>query len=161
MQEAEENRARTRAARRTPANDFIAAHISGPRATHWQPETSWAQILGRTAFVSDAKRLTQSASNIRTRNVRAFRVCWLMSTFRNPPSIPPRDDLDIPLNERKSIETLLPSDCRWPIGDPLNGDFHFCGKGRDEGDPYCEFHMRRAFQSSRPRMPRYVPRAIG
>jgi GcrA cell cycle regulator len=84
-----------------------------------------------------------------------------MSTVKKLPSQPSGDDLDIPVNERKSIESLLPSDCRWPIGDPLHGDFHFCGKGRGDGDPYCAFHMRRAFQASRPRTPRYVPRAIG
>ena len=27
-----------------------------------------------------------------------------------------------------TVFTLLPGDCRWPIGDPRNRDFHFCGK---------------------------------
>jgi GcrA cell cycle regulator len=61
------------------------------------------------------------------------------------------DDLTIPLNERKTVETLLTDDCRWPFGDPMKPEFHFCGKRKVDGSPYCEFHMRRAFQTGRPR----------
>ena len=52
----------------------------------------------------------------------------------------------IPLNERKTIQTLTECHCRWPIGDPQMADFHFCGKTKVAGLPYCEFHARRAFQ---------------
>ena len=52
----------------------------------------------------------------------------------------------IPLAERKTIQTLLECSCRWPIGDPQMSDFHFCGKDKVPGLPYCEFHARRAFQ---------------
>ena len=48
--------------------------------------------------------------------------------------------------ERRSIETLAECDCRWPIGDPQEAEFHFCGKKKVAGLPYCEFHARRAFQ---------------
>lgn len=55
-------------------------------------------------------------------------------------------ELDIPLKERKTIQTLAECNCRWPIGDPQQADFHFCGKDKLPGLPYCEFHARRAFQ---------------
>ena len=58
--------------------------------------------------------------------------------------------------------TLLPSDCRWPIGDPQHRDFHFCGKEKVTGRPYCEFHMRLGFQLTRPfRGGLYRSRVIG
>jgi GcrA cell cycle regulator len=69
------------------------------------------------------------------------------------------DDLNIPLGERKTVETLLADDCRWPFGDPLDGDFHFCGKRKVDGSPYCEFHVRRAFQAAKPRTAFYRPHA--
>ena len=50
------------------------------------------------------------------------------------------------MNERKYIQTLTESCCRWPIGDPQQPDFHFCGKNKIPGLPYCEVHARRAFQ---------------
>ena len=65
--------------------------------------------------------------------------------------VPPVEELVIPLAERKTIQTLTENHCRWPIGDPQTSDFHFCGKGKVPGLPYCEFHARRAFQPPQPR----------
>lgn len=59
--------------------------------------------------------------------------------------IPPRtDDLNIPPAERKTMASLETDDCRWPFGDPVRPDFHFCGKSKVGDGPYCAFHMRRA-----------------
>ena len=55
------------------------------------------------------------------------------------------------MNERKYIQTLTEVCCRWPIGDPQQADFHFCGKKKVAGLPYCEVHARRAFQPPQPR----------
>jgi hypothetical protein len=57
-------------------------------------------------------------------------------------------------DDRKTVETLLPGDCRWPIGDPQHHDFHFCGEQKAEGDPYCAVHMRLGFQVKRPHVPK-------
>lgn len=62
------------------------------------------------------------------------------------PFVPAIEELVIPMAERKSIQTLAECHCRWPIGDPQMADFHFCGKTKVTGLPYCEFHARRAFQ---------------
>lgn len=69
----------------------------------------------------------------------------------NEPYVPPVEELVIPLAERKSIQTLGECSCRWPIGDPQLADFHFCGKTKVPGLPYCEVHARRAFQPATPR----------
>jgi GcrA cell cycle regulator len=67
------------------------------------------------------------------------------------PYTSPVEELVIPMAERKSIQTLGDCNCRWPIGDPQLADFHFCGKDKVMGLPYCEFHARRAFQPAQPR----------
>ena len=36
--------------------------------------------------------------------------------------------------------------CRWPIGDPGEPDFHFCGRKKFGSLPYCEHHVRMAYQ---------------
>lgn len=69
----------------------------------------------------------------------------------NEPYTPPAEDVEIPLKERKYIQTLTEACCRWPIGDPQQADFHFCGKKKVAGLPYCEAHARRAFQPPQPR----------
>ncbi|GBF26158.1 hypothetical protein MnTg02_01195 [bacterium MnTg02] len=63
----------------------------------------------------------------------------------------PIEELVIPLEERASIATLTESMCRWPIGDPMEDDFHFCGRKKIPGIPYCEFHARVAFQPAQSR----------
>lgn len=62
------------------------------------------------------------------------------------PYTPTFEEIVIPVAERKTIQTLVECSCRWPIGDPQQADFHFCGKNKVPGLPYCEFHARRAFQ---------------
>jgi GcrA cell cycle regulator len=73
-----------------------------------------------------------------------------------PPSIVAGNHT-IPPTERKTVETLRPNDCRWPFGDPLVGVFYFCGKRKKDGSPYCEHHIRQAFQTARPRTAAYRP----
>lgn len=54
-------------------------------------------------------------------------------------------ELFIPPEERISLLQLTEKTCKWPIGDPMNSEFHFCGRDSEEGKPYCEFHSRRAY----------------
>ena len=61
------------------------------------------------------------------------------------------EELVVPLNERRYIETLTESSCRWPIGDPQHKDFHFCNCDHMPGSPYCEFHSSIAFQPAQAR----------
>jgi GcrA cell cycle regulator len=39
--------------------------------------------------------------------------------------------------------------CRWPIGDPQESDFHFCGLASMPNLPYCEEHAAEAYQTPR------------
>ncbi len=38
--------------------------------------------------------------------------------------------------------------CKWPIGDPREADFSFCGRGIRVGTPYCPEHAAMAYQTS-------------
>ena len=58
----------------------------------------------------------------------------------------PLEELIIPIHERASIMTLKESMCRWPIGDPGEPEFHFCGRKKCGTLPYCEHHARMAYQ---------------
>jgi GcrA cell cycle regulator len=52
----------------------------------------------------------------------------------------------IPLGQRRTILELNEDTCRWPIGDPGNADFFFCGGRPTAGMPYCAYHARIAYQ---------------
>jgi GcrA cell cycle regulator len=64
----------------------------------------------------------------------------------NGEPVPAVEELAIPLAERKYTLTLTENCCRWPIGDPKQEGFHFCGRSRLPDLPYCAFHVRRAFR---------------
>ena len=49
--------------------------------------------------------------------------------------------------EKCRLMDLKNNTCRWPIGDPENEDFHFCGKQTTTGKPYCPEHCKMAYTS--------------
>lgn len=52
-----------------------------------------------------------------------------------------------PSKNPKTMLELGESMCRFPIGDPGEKGFHFCGCKSSPGDPYCAKHMRVAYSN--------------
>ena len=54
---------------------------------------------------------------------------------------------------KKVIRTiaLTIDTCRWPVGDPVNSDFHYCGELPLIGRPYCDMHDAQSYQAARKR----------
>jgi GcrA cell cycle regulator len=52
----------------------------------------------------------------------------------------------LPVTHRVTLLELSGSMCRWPIGDPTNAEFRFCGCRALAPFPYCQDHARLAFQ---------------
>ena len=49
------------------------------------------------------------------------------------------------INHDDPSRELKHTSCRWPLGDPGHEDFHFCGRDKLDGLPYCTHHARIAF----------------
>jgi len=47
--------------------------------------------------------------------------------------------------ERVALVDLKECMCRWPVGDPMEEGFHFCGRQKTFGVPYCEHHSAIAY----------------
>lgn len=45
-----------------------------------------------------------------------------------------------------SLRDLSENLCKWPIGDPGDKEFGFCGRDKKCNSPYCDDHSRVAFQ---------------
>lgn len=67
----------------------------------------------------------------------------------------PRQDLAEPedavlLEDGSMITTMTINDrmCHWPIGDPHDADFHYCGRANFLTFLYCEAHMAKAHTPS-------------
>lgn len=55
------------------------------------------------------------------------------------------------IKKPKGLADLEMNDCRWPIGDPRQEGFHFCGDRQIAGRPYCEAHWQMSFVTAKPR----------
>ena len=59
---------------------------------------------------------------------------------------PPFTDLEKPVRKTATktklvtTATLTSTTCRWPIGDPAEVDFHYCGQPPPLGQTYCDTH---------------------
>lgn len=72
----------------------------------------------------------------------------------------------LPNGDMVTVLTVKDSMCKWPIGDPADASFGFCGHGAQEGSPYCHEHARVAFQPAKKRERRarefdYIQRLAG
>jgi GcrA cell cycle regulator len=119
-------------------------------------------VIGKVHRLGLSGRATSSRSSSprprRTHVPRQHRASALMFGTRGNVALKPQfeaeeelspaplEELVIPLAERASILTLKEPMCRWPIGDPGEPDFHFCGRKKLGSLPYCEHHARMAYQ---------------
>lgn len=68
------------------------------------------------------------------------------------PAPSPHKDVVIAIAEPVTILDLRDSMCRWPIGDPTQPEFRFCGARKLPGEgPYCSCHAEVAYQPQQDR----------
>ncbi len=122
-----------------------------------------AKILGgvtRNAVIGKAHRLGLSGG-IKPAQTRSERPAREASVHRQPgevrsppklvtPPAPPPipiEELEVPPEaDRVSLLKLNEKMCKWPIGNPGDATFRFCGRGAEAGTPYCVSHSARAYQ---------------
>jgi GcrA cell cycle regulator len=62
------------------------------------------------------------------------------------PQVVEEDPIILDNGSFATVLTINDRMCRWPIGDPSENEFHFCGHKPKSGSPYCEAHARKAYQ---------------
>jgi GcrA cell cycle regulator len=64
------------------------------------------------------------------------------------PELAPRpiEKVVVPICQTVTMLELRETMCRWPLGDPSQPEFRFCGARSSGGLPYCESHRRLAYQ---------------
>ena len=121
-------------------------------------------VIGKVHRLGLAGRATPSRPAKRPRPISRPRVVsGSSSSLAQRPRIPHAPYLALvphlePLKaEDGSVTTVLTlSDtvCKWPIGDPTDATFAFCGRGAGDHGPYCTDHAALAFQPQQPRRKR-------
>jgi GcrA cell cycle regulator len=145
----------------------------------WQDGLSASQIAGelggitRNAVIGKVHRLglsgrakAPSSSVPRQRKPRVasqmFRAPRTMMRGATALAMQPQYDYEpepepevieniIPIGQRCTLVELSDDKCRWPIGDPGQPDFFFCGGKTTPGVVYCGYHARIAYQPANDR----------
>jgi GcrA cell cycle regulator len=110
-------------------------------------------VIGKVHRLGLAGRATPSRPAKRpVRQARPRVVGPSAPRFREPSArplvvIPDLEPLKLEDGRAASVLTLSESMCKYPIGDPTDADFAFCGRGSVCG-PYCQDHARLAYQPS-------------
>ncbi|MCR9127902.1 MAG: GcrA cell cycle regulator [Alphaproteobacteria bacterium] len=76
--------------------------------------------------------------------------------------VAPKEAQRLPSGEYATVLTLREGMCKWPIGDPADTEFRFCGRHSGVGNAYCEAHAQMAYQpqAKRRRKPSDDARAV-
>ena len=93
----------------------------------------------QTIKTSKAEKITSDESNKKAEAVKESKKeeHFISTKIESKPQV------------RKDGKVMLTSldnhTCRWPIGDPKDENFHFCGKKVRLGQTYCEEHAALAY----------------
>lgn len=90
--------------------------------------TSTGIMPGRTAQINRPIKVTR-------------RFVPATSTVLEASPLPP-EPVDVPVHKRVKLIDLESHHCRWPIGDPKEQDFGFCGARKHAASMYCDAHFR-------------------
>lgn len=100
-----------------------------------------------TATVAQVQT-TIRATATKTVGAAALKMEFQAETLVAEPVIQAASDVVIPISRRLTLLQLTERTCKWPVGDPLSEDFHFCGHESGESSPYCAYHAKLAYQPS-------------
>ena len=132
----------------------IAAELGGVSRSAVIGKIHRLGLLGRGQPTSSLKR------QCKPRPPQSERRAWRPLSIGNAalkaepeilakPETEPFSPAVVPIAKRLTIEKLTDRTCKWPIGDPRGRDFHFCGHDSLEALPYCRYHARLAYRSSK------------
>lgn len=143
----------------------------GKRTLEWNPEQvqilvdSWAEGLScsqiakrigdpctRNAVIGKKVRMKLPNPTTQRRTYSTKVAPAAPRPGRKAPTLKPRlIDAEAPLEicgALVTLENLVAGMCRWPIGDPIDPGFRFCGNTPMGRRPYCEAHAAIARQAA-------------
>ncbi|MCW2317226.1 GcrA cell cycle regulator [Rhodoblastus acidophilus] len=123
---------RIEAATRPPSPQNAAAPCSGPE----EPARAGAAMKAAPVTNSEVEEARPSAP-----------VVAISQQLTRPSSV---SVIDPPEDGRFQLWHLTERMCHFPLGDPRNEDFRFCGAAKPvEGGPYCADHAQLAYTAAR------------
>jgi GcrA cell cycle regulator len=122
-----------------------------------KPHSRIADVLGTTknSVTSKCQRLNlrrspgrpKDSAGIFRRSVPQIRLMGVPCAVQRLTGTSAAD----PVPGQIKLTDLKDCMCHWPIGDPMEESFHFCGRRKAFGVPYCEHHGAIAYPSATPK----------
>ncbi len=124
-----------------------------------------ARALGgvtRNAVIGKVHRLGLAgrAGPARAERPRSMSSRSVVRIAAPEPEIIEEDPVVLEDGKFATVLTINDRMCRWPIGDPAENEFHFCGRNPKAGSPYCEAHARKAYQPQQQRRDRRATHSL-
>lgn len=110
-----------------------------------------APVVARPRVQQAAPRVAKPAPPRPMTAVRGNTVMVIETQTFEAPAPRPMEEVVVPISERVTIMELREAMCRWPLGDPSQPDFRYCGARSDVGASYCAHHSRMAYQPAQDR----------
>lgn len=126
-------RARPPAVGASQTRDSAAAHDE-PQVAQARPVQVQVQVSAPVSVSAPAARIVRGAT--------ALAMQPEALTVAQPEAM---ESVVLPMSVRVTIVELKESMCRWPLGDPTNSEFRYCGSPTHSG-PYCSHHGGLAYQ---------------
>ncbi len=101
---------------------------------------STARARASATSPSPQRRSRRQSSSAKTRAAPSYQPQPFKA--KRTSEIPPLQPLIF--NAPPRMGELKPDQCCWPEGDPRKPDFHFCGRSKTPGRPYCAHHRARS-----------------
>ena len=98
-------------------------------------------VIGKAHRLGLSGRMLSKKSNSGVSIIRKKRV----SVSQSQKVIDISPIIDEPMNPT-AFQDIKDGLCRWPLGEPEEIDFKFCGRNTKEGIVYCEAHYKQAYQ---------------
>ena len=109
-------------------------------------------------LVVDTVAVPMSDPDRSQRAIRSAPLASRMPLSRTPKvqAQPAGEQPPLILSDGKFVTTLTLNSrtCRWPVGDPTELDFHYCGQPPNSSRPYCGAHELMGNQPVRSRLVR-------
>ena len=98
-------------------------------------------VIGKAHRLGLSGRMASKKSSGGISIIRKKKV----NLYKNQKIIDISPTIDEPMNPTM-FNDIKDGLCRWPLGEPDEIDFKFCGRGTKEGIVYCQAHYKQAYQ---------------
>ena len=123
------------------SNSFGDEGLTASRIAAELGDVTRNAVIGKAHRLGLSGRMASKSKNNGISIIRKKRI----SVSRSQKVIDISPAIDEPMNPT-SFKDIKDGLSRWPLGEPEEIDFKFCGRNTNEGFVYCQAHHKKAYQ---------------